>query len=192
MSQALASLDPTDVAAAVQIIEHGLIEGRKILLLGNGGSCATASHLATDLKLLARDARLCACVNALHDNANLVTAIANDYGFAESGAALVETTVSRGDVLLIFSCSGRSPNLVSAAHAAVRLGGHIVLVGSILAPLDFPASHRILVDSDKYSIIEVAHIAVAHSIVELLRARLGVEMSAWAHGLPSSDERQSV
>jgi D-sedoheptulose 7-phosphate isomerase len=124
---------------------------------------------------MAREARLRVSVDALHESSSLLSAMANDHGFAESGAALIETKASSDDVLLIFSCSGRSPNLVNAAHAAARLGVLTVFFSSRLAPSDFPAGHRILVESVHYSVIEAAHSAVAHTIVDLLRIRFGVE-----------------
>jgi D-sedoheptulose 7-phosphate isomerase len=175
VSKALGALNPEDIVVTAEIIEDCLRRKKRILLLGNGGSCATASHLATDLTLIARDAKFCAYVTALNDNPYLVTAMANDYGFAESGAALVESTSSPDDALLIFSCSGRSPNLVQAANAAARVGVLTILIGSVLAPHSFPASYRILVQSERYSVIEAAHTALVHVVIDLIRSHLGLE-----------------
>jgi D-sedoheptulose 7-phosphate isomerase len=171
----LRALCADDLAAAARLVERGLREGRRILLLGNGGSCATASHMATDLLLIAREAGLRASITALNDSASVLSAMANDYGFAESGAALIETHASAGDILVIFSCSARSSNLLSAAHAAGRLGVVTLLVGSRLAPPDFPAQQAIVVGSEHYSVIEVAHLAVMHLLTDLVRQHLGVE-----------------
>jgi D-sedoheptulose 7-phosphate isomerase len=173
---ALTAIDPEEVTAAAEIIASGLAKGRRVLLLGNGGSCATASHLATDLTLIAVEARLCASVTALYDNPCLVTALANDYGFAESGVRLIETNSSPGDVLLILSCSGHSANVVNAARTAAQRGVATILLGSFIAPSDFPACPRILVQSPRYSVIEVVHNALAHLIVDVLRARFGLRL----------------
>ena len=175
ISRALAALDPDEILAAATLIEHGLRERRQILLMGNGGSCATASHLATDLMLIASDAGLRASIRSLNDNAALLSAMANDYGFAESGTVLIETNASAGDILIIFSCSARSPNLLQAAHAALRLGMVTLLVGSSIAPTDFPTSSAIMVQSRHYSVIETTHVAVSHLLADLVRRRLGVE-----------------
>jgi D-sedoheptulose 7-phosphate isomerase len=175
ITKAIADLNACELDLVAELIASGLINQRKVMILGNGGSCATASHFATDLTLMAREMRLRVSVDALHESSSLMTAMANDYGFAESGAALVEAHASSGDILLMFSCSGRSPNLVNAAHTAARLGVLTILVGSRLAPSDFPASHRILVQAEHYSVIESAHSVVAHIIVDLLRIRFGVE-----------------
>ena len=187
ISNAFSTIDVEVVAAVARILGDALRAQRTILLLGNGGSCATASHLATDLAMLAREASLKASVVSLNDNPYLVTATANDYGFAESGAALVEAMASAHDVLVIFSCSGRSPNLVSAAHAAAGRGVTTILVGSSLAPIDFPARHGILVNSRHYSVIESVHVALAHALSDLLRARFAVESSRCARELLRGD-----
>jgi D-sedoheptulose 7-phosphate isomerase len=101
--------------------------------------------------------------------------MANDYGFGESGRTLVDSAARPGDVLLVLSCSGHSSNLISAAAAACRMDVTSVLFGSLLAPNDFPAGHRILVQSRSYSVIEVVHTAVSHVLVGLLRDRFGLE-----------------
>jgi D-sedoheptulose 7-phosphate isomerase len=183
MSRALDALDPDEVLAAAMLIERGLRDRRKILLMGNGGSCATASHLATDLMLIAREARLCASIRPLNDNASLLSAVTNDYGFAESGAVLVEANASPGDILIIFSCSVRSPNLLQAAYAADRIGMVTLLVGSSIAPADFPTRSSIVIESKHYSVIETVHLAVSHLLADLVRQRLGVQSARCARHL---------
>jgi D-sedoheptulose 7-phosphate isomerase len=174
MAAIIGSLNAKDLTLLSELIGDRFRNGRTVIILGNGGSCATASHMVADLTLMARAARLRASVLALHDNQSMVSAIINDYGFDESGAALVEASASHGDLLVLFSCSGSSPNIVSAAQRAAALGVSTVLVGSRLAPSDFPADHLLLVPSDDYSVIEAAHLVVVHVVVDLLRARLGV------------------
>jgi D-sedoheptulose 7-phosphate isomerase len=191
MSTAVAALGPDQIVAAATLIELGLREKRKILLLGNGGSCATASHLATDLTLIANEARLHTSIAALNDNASLLSAMANDYGFAESGTALIENAASEGDILVIFSCSARSPNLICAAQAAARLGVVTLLIGSSLAPADFPAQVAILVESERYSVIETAHVAVVHLLADLVRLRFGIESVSCSRSLPQDSKLAS-
>jgi phosphoheptose isomerase len=174
MAAVVGGLNANDLTLLSELIGHRFLNGRTVIILGNGGSCATASHMATDLTLLARAARLRASVLALHDNPSVVSAMINDYGFHDSGAALVEVSASHGDLLILFSCSGSSPNIVSAAQRAAALGMSTVLVGSRLAPSDFPADHLLLVPSDDYSVIESAHLVVVHVVLDLLRARLGL------------------
>jgi len=175
ITKAIAKLNALELDLIAEVIASILIEQKKVMILGNGGSCATASHFAADLTLMARAARLRVSIAALHESSSLMSAMTNDYGFAESGAALVETSGSSGDLLVIFSCSGSSANLVKAAHAAARLGVLTILIGSRLAPSDFPASQRIVVETENYSVIEATHSTIAHIIVDLLRIRFGVQ-----------------
>lgn len=177
------------VAAAVEALEEGtivavaravhtcLLRDGTVFVLGNGGSCATASHLVTDLSIAAYAAGLRGRITAPHDNQSLVTALANDIGFAESATILLEIKASAGDVLLVFSGSGRSPNLVNAARFAQENGVLTVLVGSTGAPNDFPATYTIPVASDRYSVIEATHSAVAHALSDLFRSYTRVELA---------------
>ena len=171
--EALADLDISAVAAVAQEVETCLVSGRQVVLLGNGGSSATASQLATDLILAARAAGLSVRVTAVHESHALVTALANDVGFADSGTFFVNTGTAAGDVLLVFSGSGRSPNLVNAATVATGQGMVPILIGATSAPASFPAKHRVLVASDHYSVIEAVHSAVAHAVAGLFRRSLG-------------------
>lgn len=177
VSVALATINEGNIVAVTQAVHTCLLHHRQVFLMGNGGSCATASHLATDLAIAAYAAKLPGRITALNDNPSLVTALANDVSFADSGAILVETSASAGDVLLIFTGSGRSPNLVRAARAAELRGVVTVLIGSTAAPPDFPATHRVLVASDRYSVIEAAHSAIAHALSDLLRSYARVEVA---------------
>jgi D-sedoheptulose 7-phosphate isomerase len=191
IASALNALHDVEIEAAADIIEQGFCEHRKILLLGNGGSCATASHLATDLMLIAHDGKLQGTVIPLNEHAALLSAMANDYGFAESGNAFIEATGSPGDILIVLSCSGSSPNLVNAAEAAVGMGMQTLLIGSILAPASFPAACRILVRSAHYSVIETAHTAVSHLLADILRRRFGLESPRCAQALLGGHVREN-
>lgn len=176
-SRALDAVSAQDVAAVAGAIEDCILDRRQVFLLGNGGSCATASHFANDLVLAARAASLPARVISPYDNSALVSALANDVGFDESGEILIEASAAPGDTLIVFSGSGRSENLVKAAHAAQARGLTSVLIGSTAAPADFPASHRVLVDSDHYSVIEAVHLALTHVLADLFRDRIGVGLA---------------
>src|SRR4051794_25891192 len=96
--------------------------GGRLLVAGNGGSAAEAQHLAAELVGRLRDERIPLSAIALTPDSSAVTAIANDYGFEEVFALQVRAHGRRGDVLLVLSTSGRSPNLVAAATAARQTG----------------------------------------------------------------------
>ena len=177
VAAALEAVEEAPIVAAADAVHDCLLRRGTVFILGNGGSCATASHLVTDLSIAAHAAGLCGRVTALHDNQSLITALANDVSFAESAVILLEINASAGDVLIVFSGSGRSPNLVNAARFAQENGVLTVLVGSTGAPSDFPAAHTIPVASDRYSVIEAAHSAVAHALSDLVRSYTQVDLA---------------
>ena len=131
-------------------------EGRKVLIVGNGGSAATASHMACDLAKnvfgqfpgdAAPSGRF--KVLALTDNIPLITAWANDAGYDRVFLEQVRTFTDPGDVLVAISGSGNSPNVVEAVKLARRLGaetiGILVFSGGKLKDL---VDRAVIVTSD--------------------------------------------
>src|SRR5262250_3735489 len=103
-----------------------LAAGGKILVCGNGGSAADAQHFAAELVCrFIRERRALPSI-ALTTDTSALTAIANDYGFAEVFARQVEALARPGDVLIAISTSGNSPNVLQAVHSARRLGCTVV------------------------------------------------------------------
>ena len=101
---------------------HRLVAGGRLLAAGNGGSAAEAQHLTAELVgRFDRDRRALSAI-ALHADTSSLSAIGNDYGFAQVFARQVRAHARPGDVVVLFSTSGRSPNLVEAASAAAALG----------------------------------------------------------------------
>lgn len=99
-----------------------LSEGRRLLTAGNGGSAAHAQHLSAELVGRFRLPRRPLSAIALHADTSAFTAVANDYGFEEVLARQVGAHGRPGDILLAFSTSGRSPNVLRAVERAAALG----------------------------------------------------------------------
>lgn len=97
-----------------------LLNGKRLLVAGNGGSAAEAQHLAAELVGRFHNERRAFSAIALNAETSSVTAIGNDYGFEQVFARQVEAHGREGDVLMLLSTSGRSPNLLAAAEAARR------------------------------------------------------------------------
>ena len=97
-----------------------LTAGRRVLVAGNGGSAALGQHLTAELVGRYRHDRPAFSALALHAETSSITAIANDYGYEATFARQVEAHGRRGDVLVLLSTSGRSPNLLAAADAGHR------------------------------------------------------------------------
>ncbi|MFJ5697505.1 SIS domain-containing protein [Arthrobacter sp. NPDC093139] len=102
-------------------LAHRLLGGQRLLAAGNGGSAAEAQHLTAELVGKFDGERVPFSAISLHAESSAVTAIANDYGYAELFARQVRAHGRSGDILLLLSTSGKSPNLLRAAEAAARL-----------------------------------------------------------------------
>jgi D-sedoheptulose 7-phosphate isomerase len=110
------------LAAWGEELAQRLLRGQRLLAAGNGGSAAEAQHLTAELVGRFDGERAPFSAISLHAETSAVTAIANDYGFEELFARQVRAHARPGDVLMLLSTSGKSPNLLRAAEAAARLG----------------------------------------------------------------------
>ncbi|MBS1731157.1 MAG: SIS domain-containing protein [Bacteroidetes bacterium] len=106
------------IIEAVNSISGAFEKGCKVLFCGNGGSAADAQHLAAEFSGRFYKDRKALPAEALHCNTSYLTAVGNDYGFDEVYARIINGTGHEGDVLVAFSTSGNSANIVKALKAA--------------------------------------------------------------------------
>ena len=150
-----------------------LRSGGTLYFCGNGGSAADAQHLAAEYVVrYALDRRPLAAV-ALTTDTSILTAAGNDLGFEQIFARQVAALCTRGDLLILHSTSGQSPNLLAAARAA-RKGGVATVAflgkgGGALAGL---VDEAVIVPSDETSLVQLIHMAFQHLIVETVEAEL--------------------
>jgi phosphoheptose isomerase len=104
------------------VLAERLTRGHRLLVAGNGGSAAEAQHLTAELVGRFRDDRRPFSAIALHSDTSSLTAIGNDYGYDEVFARQVTAHARAGDIVMLLSTSGRSPNLLAAAAAAHEAG----------------------------------------------------------------------
>jgi D-sedoheptulose 7-phosphate isomerase len=153
---------------------------RRIFTLGNGGSAATASHMACDLGnnvVAANRPRL--DITSLSENAATLTALANDRGYAAVFADQLTGISCPGDVLIAISGSGNSRNVVETLSAGRAAGlTTIALLGRGGGRARLLADVDISVADDDYGVIEDAHLAISHALVQELHARLAEDSSA--------------
>lgn len=126
---------------------------RKIIVVGNGGSSAIASHVAVDLTKAAG-------VRALTFNdADLITCFGNDYGYEHWVARAVEFYTDPGDVGVFISSSGRSPNILNGAKRAAELGVTVVTLSGFDSdnPLRSLGALNLWVNSRNYNVVETTH-----------------------------------
>jgi D-sedoheptulose 7-phosphate isomerase len=107
----------------VQCLRAARDQGAMIYVAGNGGSAATASHWVNDLgKATKRSGRAPMRVMSLSDNVSWLTALANDEGYERAFSGQLENFARPGDVLVVISASGNSPNLLRAVELAKTRG----------------------------------------------------------------------
>jgi D-sedoheptulose 7-phosphate isomerase len=151
-----------------------LVGGGRLLVAGNGGSAAQAQHLTSELVGRYRDDRTPFSAIALHAEPSAVTAIANDYGYAEVFARQVRAHGRPGDVLVGLSTSGRSPNVLAAVAAARGAGLTTwALTGAAPNPLAARVDDALCVSSAATATVQEIHQVVVHLLCAAVDVAVG-------------------
>ena len=138
-----------------------LMAGGRLLAAGNGGSAAEAQHLTAELVGRFDGERRPFSAIALHADTSSVTAISNDYGYDDVFARQVAAHARSGDILMLLSTSGRSPNLVRAAQAGRRAGALTwALTGAEPNPLAAECDERIALSGNGAAVQEAQLVAL--------------------------------
>ena len=146
---------------------------KKMLFCGNGGSASDAQHIASELSGRFYKDRPPLYAEALHVNSSYMTAIANDYGYEETYARMVEASGRKGDILVGISTSGNSPNVVKAMQNAKEIGMVTVgFTGSKGGKMKEICDVMIQVPSDDTPRIQEVHILVGHIICQLIEEEM--------------------
>ncbi len=147
--------------------------GGRLFAAGNGGSAAQAQHLTAELVGRYREDRRPFSAVALCTDTASLTAIGNDYGLGELFARQVEAHVRPGDVVVLMSTSGRSPNIVAAAERARRLGVPTwAFTGRLPNPLGEVCDEVLAVDSPYTATVQELHLVALHVLCAALDAAL--------------------
>jgi len=170
---------PADaVVSMADICIAAIAGGGKLMLCGNGGSAAAAQHLAAEMlvRLRPQVERDGLPAIALAMDSSAMTACGNDYSFEIFYERMVRALGRKGDVLLVFTTSGRSRNIVLALKAARAMGVRTVGMlggdgGAALAECDA----AVLVPDRETGRIQEAHIALGHALMELIEDGLAAQ-----------------
>ena len=152
-----ASLLETDVSDQLIALKDRLKQtqalGKKVIVAGNGGSAAIASHCAVDFT---KNGGI-RCVN--FNEADLITCLANDYGYGQWLAKALEFYADPGDLVILISSSGKSPNMVNAARYARSRGLEVVTFTGFEEdnPLKMLGTVKFWVESRAYNVVEMTH-----------------------------------
>ena len=147
------------------LLEEVCSQNKKVLIFGNGGSAAIASHFSVDLT---KNAKL-RCLN--FNEAGLITCFSNDYGFDHWAEKAVDFYGDEGDLLIVISSSGQSKNMINAVKAARNgnLSSVITLSGfSKNNPLNQLGDVNLWIDSKAYNFIENIHQIWLLAVVDLV------------------------
>lgn len=172
-----ARLVKTDFGKLAEIGERLLkakAEGRTVFLMGNGGSAATASHVTNDLVKGCRVGDTPGFrAFCLSDSNALVTCLANDFSYEEIYTILLRTYAKAGDVVLAFSGSGNSPNIVHALKTAREMGFATVgLGGRDGGKMKALCDVLLIAPTDSMEMLEDMHLVYFHDLVCALRPGL--------------------
>ena len=170
LEQGLRAIDPEAIADVVEALERARVEQRTLFIIGNGGSAATASHMANDLQKLASHGKTPAFrAIALTDNVPLITAWGNDEDYTAVFVRQLEALARDEDLLIAITGSGNSQNIVRAMEWAKNAGlKTIALLGFDGGKAVDLADHVLLFPEDHYGRIEDAHMILEHMIANYL------------------------
>ena len=161
------------IAVIADRYEATLRGGGTLFFAGNGGSAADAQHVATEYVVRYQTNRPAMRAVALTTDTSLLTACANDMGFEEVFARQVEALAEPGDLLVLHSTSGESPNVIRAAQAAKARGvGVVALLGRTGGQLKDIADLVLVLPATETARIQELHLAIEHVICDLVEDRL--------------------
>jgi D-sedoheptulose 7-phosphate isomerase len=152
----------------VSIVQHG----RRIWAIGNGGSAATASHFVADLMRPTNQKRYRVMATSLAESSIRISAIGNDYGFEKSFEYQLSNLAGSGDLLVVMSASGRSPNLINGVNFAKGMGVETISMvgfdgGSIKRLTELCLHFQTVIGA--YEIAEDCHSLICHYIAKNVR-----------------------
>ena len=170
-------LEDKEMLALIEKVSEEIIKavqsGNKILFCGNGGSAADAQHLSAEFSGRFYFDRDPIFVEALHTNTSHLTAVANDYSFAEVYSRLVKAMGKQGDILVGISTSGNSENIIQAIQTAKELNMIAVgLTGEKGGEMEGICDYVIKIPSCDTPRIQEAHILIGHIICEIVEKEI--------------------
>ena len=168
MQAGMESVNKNDLIAATETIQAVSQKGNKLIIVGNGGSAAMASHVSIDFTKAAG-------IRAINFNeADLLTCFSNDYGYERVFEKAVEFYGDKGDLLILVSSSGSSANVVNAAKRAKELNMDVITFSGFKSDnaLRKLGYINFWVDSKAYNIVEMTHHIWLLAIVDFIIGKI--------------------
>jgi len=165
-----------DIAAAATFLSDALLQGRRILSCGNGGSACDAMHFSSELINRFEMERPGLPAIALTADSATITSIANDYDYSLVFARQVRALGEPGDVLLAITTSGNSPNVIAAVEAAHDREMRVLALtgkkGGLLPQHLHATDISLCVPANNTARIQEVHLLIIHCLCELIDRRL--------------------
>ena len=162
-----------DMDRALEMVQSAVRRGGTIFFCGNGGSAADAQHMATEYVVRYMRKRRAYPAIALTTDTSLLTAAGNDLGFENVFARQIEALAKPGDLLIIHSTSGNSPNVLRAAETARERGVPVLAFsardGGALRAL---ADHSVIIPTERTDRAQELHLCIEHIICDLVEQTL--------------------
>lgn len=162
-----------EIEKITKVIIDAFNNNHKLLLCGNGGSAADAQHIAAELSGRFEIDRKPLYAEALHVNSSFLTAVANDYGYDEAYARMIDAAGKPGDILLALSTSGNSINVLRAVEKANSIGMITIgFTGNDGGKMKDVCKHNLIIPSTNTARIQEAHILIGHIMCKLIEQKL--------------------
>ena len=162
-----------ELERALELVRDAVKRGGTLFFCGNGGSAADAQHMATEYVVRYMRKRRAYPAIALTTDTSLLTAAGNDIGFENVFARQIEALVRPGDLLIIHSTSGNSPNVLRAAEAAREKGVDVIAFsardGGKLREL---VTHNVIIPTERTDRAQELHLCIEHIICDLIESEL--------------------
>lgn len=161
------------ILAATQMVRETIASGGTLFFAGNGGSAADAQHIATEYVVRYQRARRALRAIALTTDTSLLTAAGNDFSFDEIFSRQVEALGRAGDLLVLHTTSGNSPNCLKAVEAAKVLGMKtLVLTAKDGGKIRAMADLCLVVPTNRTDRAQEIHLAIQHGICDVVDAEV--------------------
>jgi len=172
-AQRVARTMEAEIAQALAMVRSTVERGGTLFFCGNGGSAADAQHMATEYVVRYMRNRRAYPAIALTTDSSLLTATGNDFGFDHIFSRQVEALAKPGDLLIIHSTSGNSPNVIRAAESARAIGVPVLaLSAKDGGALKDAVDHIIIVPTDRTDRAQEIHLCIQHAICEIIEQSL--------------------
>ena len=147
--------------------------GNKVYFCGNGGSFADAQHLSAELSGRFYFDRDPLEVVLLASNVSYLTAVGNDYSYSDIFSREVKSSIKKGDILICFSTSGKSKNVIKAIEVAKNKGALVVsFIGNDGGEMKDVSDYNLIIPSNNTARIQECHTLLGHTILEIVENKM--------------------